>query len=107
MVKKIIGLLVVTAVLAAVHLAAAQKAPPVRRIGILGQAPATPSSSPPPRFSAAPFYEIIRQGLRELGYVEGQNIVIELRVAESDSQLAELVTELVGLQVEVIVAMGG
>jgi len=52
-------------------------------------------------------YEIIRQALRELGYVEGQNIVIELRDAESDSQLPELLTELVGLQVEVIVALGG
>jgi len=52
-------------------------------------------------------YEIIRQALRELGYVEGQNIVIELRDAESDSQLAERLTELVGLHVEVIVALGG
>ena len=39
--------------------------------------------------------------------MEGQNIVIELRDAESDSQLPELLTELVGLQVEVIVALGG
>jgi ABC-type uncharacterized transport system substrate-binding protein len=99
---KIIGLLVVTAVLTAVHLAAAQKAPPVRKIAILGQPPAPPLRAPPMRN-----YEIIRQALRELGYVEGHNIVIELRDAESDSQLAELLTELVGLQVEVIVALGG
>jgi putative ABC transport system substrate-binding protein len=105
--KKIVGLLVVTAVLAAMHLAAAQKASTVRRIGILGRTPAMPSSGPPTRFSPAPTSEIIRQGLRELGYVEGQNIVIDLRVAESDSQLAELVTELVGLKVDVIVALGG
>jgi len=105
--KKIIGLLVVTAVLASVHLAAAQKAPPVRRIGILARTAATPSSGPPTRFSPVPSYEIIRQGLHELGYVEGQNIIIERRVAESDSQLAEQVTELVGLKVDVLVALGG
>ena len=63
MVMKIIGLLVVTAVLPPVHLAAAQKAPPVRRIGILGQPPAPPLRAPPMRN-----YEIIRQALRELGY---------------------------------------
>jgi putative tryptophan/tyrosine transport system substrate-binding protein len=39
--------------------------------------------------------------------VEGQNIVIELRRAESDAQLAELVTELIGLKVDVLVALGG
>ena len=100
--KKILVLLVVTAVLASVHLAAAQKAPPMRKIAILGQAPAPPLRAPPMRN-----YEIIRQALRELGYVEGQNIVIELRDAESDSQLAERLTELVGLHVEVIVALGG
>src|SRR5262245_35158418 len=100
--KKSLVLLVVTAVLASVHLAAAQKAPPVRRIAILGQAPAPPLRAPPMRN-----YEIIRQALRELGYVEGQNLVIELRDAESDAQLAELLTELVGLHVEVIVALGG
>jgi putative ABC transport system substrate-binding protein len=108
MVKTIIGLLVVTAVLAAVHLAAAQKAPPVRRIGILGRAPAPRLRGlPPTRYSPMPFYETIRQALRELGYVEGQHIVIELRDAESDAQLAELFTELVGLHVDVIVALGG
>ena len=45
--KKILVLLVVIAVLASVHLAAAQKAPPMRKIAILGQAPAPPLRAPP------------------------------------------------------------
>jgi putative tryptophan/tyrosine transport system substrate-binding protein len=54
-----------------------------------------------------PFLEAFRQGLRELGYVEGQDIVIEYRFAEGrDEGLADLAAELVRLQVEVIVAGG-
>jgi putative ABC transport system substrate-binding protein len=48
--------------------------------------------------------DAFRQGLRDLGYVEGQNIVIEYRYAEGKSaRLAELATELVRLKVDVIV----
>jgi putative tryptophan/tyrosine transport system substrate-binding protein len=48
--------------------------------------------------------EAIRQGLRELGYVEGQNIVIEWRYAEGKSiRLPALAAELVRLKVGVIV----
>jgi putative tryptophan/tyrosine transport system substrate-binding protein len=43
-----------------------------------------------------------RQGLRDLGYVEGQNLLIEERHAEGDHQLAEPAAELVRLQPEVI-----
>jgi len=46
--------------------------------------------------------EAFRQGLRELGYVEGKNIVIEYRYADGK----ELVRELVGLKVDVIVTGG-
>src|SRR5262245_3653174 len=50
-------------------------------------------------------YEAFRQGLRELGYIEGQTIVIEYRYAEGKSErLAELAAELVRLNVDVIVA---
>ena len=49
-----------------------------------------------------------RQGLRELGYVEGKNIVIEWRYAEGKPQRArELATELVRLKVDIIVTAGG
>ena len=59
--------------------------------------------------SAAPARgtEAFRQTLRELGYVEGQTIVLELRWAEGRfERLPELVAELVGLKVDVLVAGG-
>jgi putative tryptophan/tyrosine transport system substrate-binding protein len=50
-------------------------------------------------------YEAFRQGLRELGYVEGQNIAIEYRSSEGkDERLLGLAAELVRLKVDVIVA---
>ncbi len=49
-----------------------------------------------------------RQGLRELGYVEGQNITVEYRFAEGRrDRLAKLAAELVGLKLNVIVASTG
>lgn len=49
----------------------------------------------------------VRQGLRELGYAEGKNIVIERRHADGKSdQLAALAAELVRLNVDVIVSSG-
>jgi putative ABC transport system substrate-binding protein len=73
--------------------AAPASAPPRQsRLGVLG---------PPERF--APF----REGLRELGYVEGQNLVVEYRdTADRTDQYAELATELVALPVDVIVTQG-
>ena len=51
--------------------------------------------------------EAFRQGLRELGYVEGKNIVIEYRFAEGKlDRLRELAAELVRLKVDVIVTRG-
>ena len=51
--------------------------------------------------------EAFRQGLRELGYVEGKNIVIELRSAEGKlDRLPALAAELVRLKVDVIVTAG-
>ena len=51
--------------------------------------------------------EAFRQGLRELGYVEGKNIVIEYRYAEGKlDRLASLAAELVRLKVDVIVTGG-
>jgi ABC-type uncharacterized transport system substrate-binding protein len=52
-------------------------------------------------------YEGFRQGLRELGYVEGKNIVIESRYAEGKvDRLPALLAELVRLKVDVIVSTG-
>src|SRR6516162_9852723 len=49
--------------------------------------------------------EVFRQELRELGYVEGRNILIEYRYAEGKlDRLPDLAVELVGLKVDLIVA---
>jgi len=81
-----------------VTLAEAQKAGKVYRIGWLRF-----RSSPP----AGPNHNAFRQKLRELGYVEGQNLVIEWRSAKGDAERRpELIAELVRLKVDVIVASG-
>jgi putative tryptophan/tyrosine transport system substrate-binding protein len=51
------------------------------------------------------FYEVLREGLRGLGWVEGRNIVIEYRSGD-EPRLAELATDLVRHNVEVIVTPG-
>jgi putative ABC transport system substrate-binding protein len=76
-----------------IHLAEAQQAEKVFRIGYLGSS----GSGPPQAF---------RQGLRDLGYVEGKNVVIEFRTRRGKSEWSELADELVGLKVDVIVAGG-
>ena len=54
------------------------------------------------------YFEAFRQGLRELGYVEGQNIAIEPRLAEGEhDRLPALAADLVRSKVDVIVAMSG
>jgi ABC-type uncharacterized transport system substrate-binding protein len=86
------------ALLAAPLAAEAQPAGKVWRIGFLG------NSSPGLEANlVGPF----REGLRELGYVEGQNLLIEYRWAEGKyERLAALVTELLARNVEVIVTAG-
>src|SRR5215813_2640423 len=55
---------------------------------------------------AESFKTNLREGLRELGYVEGQNIAFEFRSAEGKAdQLPKLAAELVGLKVDLIVAL--
>ena len=52
--------------------------------------------------------EAFQQGLRELGYVEGQNIVIEYRFAEGKiDRFPDLAAELARLKVDIIVSAGG
>src|SRR5437899_3146820 len=61
-----------------------------------------PGASPPPGSRM----EWFRQGLRDSGYVEGQNVAIELRYAEGGDRLRELAVELVLLNVSVIATAG-
>ena len=61
-----------------------------------------------PALSPAISLEAFRQGLRDLGYVEGQNLVIEYRYAEGSAErLPDLAAELVRLQVDVHGGSGG
>ena len=73
----------------------AQQSSKVWLIGFLGPAPA---------FASVPRVEALRTGLRELGYVEGKNAVIEFRWADGAAQMRELAAELVLLNVDVIFA---
>src|SRR4029077_135714 len=82
--------------LAAVHFAHAQQPKKIPRIGYL-------SSLDP--VSESTRSEAIRRSLRELGYIEGQNIAIEYRYAEGKwDRLPELAAELVRLKVDIILA---
>ncbi len=84
------------AFLAAPLTAEAQQAAKIARIGYLSGA--SLAASPHLR-------EAFRQGLRELGYVEGRNVVIEYRDAEGKPErFSALAAELVALKVDVIVA---
>jgi putative ABC transport system substrate-binding protein len=56
----------------------------------------------------AAFLAVFRQGLAETGYVEGQNVAIEYRLAEGHyDRLPSLAVDLVGRQVDLIVTAGG
>lgn len=81
-----------------VGMAEAQQPKKVWRIGVLV------SSSPSLTASRD---QALRRGLRELGYVEGQNIILEYRYAEGKlDRLPDLAAELVRLKVDVIVVGG-
>jgi putative ABC transport system substrate-binding protein len=89
--------------LAAPLLAVAQPAGPMRRIGMLRVAATSGVTS----VDFERNFEAFRQGLRDLGWVEGQNLTIEYRTTEGHTErLPALAAELVGLPVEVIVTMG-
>ena len=92
------SILVAVVLLAVAVKAEAQQPKKVPRIGyLLVQS----------RSTASPRIEPFREGLRELGYVEGKNIVIEWRGADGrDDRLPALVAELLRLKVDIIVTTG-
>jgi putative ABC transport system substrate-binding protein len=93
------SILVVVVLLAVAVIAEAQQPKKVPQIGYL-------SSSDPARESTRS--EVIRLALRELGYIEGQNIATEYRYAEGKpDRYPELAAELVRRKVDIIVAAGG
>ena len=98
--KRFVGLFAIFVTLAPCGaVALAQQPKKVPRIGYLSSLdPASESTRS----------EAIRLALRELGYIEGQNIAIEYRYAEGKlDRLPELAAELVRLKVDIIVVAGG
>jgi putative tryptophan/tyrosine transport system substrate-binding protein len=90
-------LLLIGLVLASLHFAEAQQPKKTPRIGYVS---GTGSSSNP-----GPYVEALRQGLRDLGHIDGKNIVIEFRGAEGKrTRIPSLVAELVQLKVDVLVS---
>jgi ABC-type uncharacterized transport system substrate-binding protein len=93
--RSTVGIILILALgfLVAPRAAEAQQPVKVHRIGVL-------------MFTSSPFaIEELRQGLRELGYVEGRNLTLEVRSAEGRRErLADVATELVRLPVDLIVA---
>ena len=84
--------------LAAPLAASAQQAGKVYRIGILETIPASQNATK---------LDALRNGLRDLGYVEGRNLIIEYRSADGRAErFPDLVSELVRLKVDLIVTRG-
>ena len=97
--RKSLGLLLIAAALGAGStIAEGQPLAKVPRIGFLH--PGSPSSG-------ASVVEVFRQGLRDFGWIEGQNIIFEYRYARGKRRrLPDLAAELVLLEVDVIVTGG-
>src|SRR4029453_1193881 len=91
--------LIAVILLAVAVIVEAQQPKKIPRIGFL---------SPVDAASESTRFEAIRQALRELGYIEGQNIAIEYRYSEGKrDRRSELADELVRLKVDIIVVAGG
>jgi putative ABC transport system substrate-binding protein len=98
MTRRAAALICALGVLAAPLAAGAQQSDKIYRVGFLG-------ASPPPSAGWSRTWGALVQGLRDLGYVEGRNLVIEARYSEGrDERLPGLANELVRLNVDVIVA---
>src|SRR5262245_63104465 len=96
--KKVVGLATCAVLLALSFPAGAQHPGKIPRIGFLGAASAS---------GYAPQLEAFRRGLRDLGYVEGKNIILEYRWAEGTyDRLPVLAAELVRLKPDLVLTHG-
>jgi putative tryptophan/tyrosine transport system substrate-binding protein len=94
MTRRCIGLFIILSLLVAPLVAHAQQSGKVYRIGVLAT-------------TYWPPFDSFREGLRELGYVEGQNLALEYRWAEQRTKLfPDLAADLVRGEVDVIVTWG-
>jgi putative tryptophan/tyrosine transport system substrate-binding protein len=92
--KKVLRFALFTLLYALSFPAHAQQPKKIPRIGVLAMVP-------------APHHDAFQQGLRDLGYTEGENIVIERRYAMGNlDKLPEIAAELVALKVDAIVSFG-
>ncbi len=99
--RGMLAAIIILSILAAPLAADAEQAKKIQRIGIL----LIDSPELPLRRA---LLDAFRQGLRDLGYVENQNVAIEYRSAEGKlERLPKLAAEQVGLKVDVIVTVGG
>jgi ABC-type sugar transport system substrate-binding protein len=88
------AVLFLVCLVAAPSAAEAQGAAKVYRLGILQPSPNSP---------AVNYTEALRQGLRDHGYVEGQNIVIELRRSRAPKENPALLADLLGRKIDILV----
>jgi putative ABC transport system substrate-binding protein len=89
-------MVVILALCAVLAPAEPQKSAKISRVGFLA-----------PQGRSLPLFDAFRRGISDLGYVEGQNIVIEPRFAEGHyERFPEIFAELVGLKVDVLVVTG-
>ena len=96
--RKVLGFAVSSMLLALCSSAIAQEPPKIWKIGVLVSTSASLNKARD---------EALRQGLRDLGYVEGQNIVMEYKYAEGRvDQLPQLARELIQQKPDVIVVGG-
>src|SRR5437773_1835433 len=96
--KQIFSCLLITFLLATASPAEAQQPKKIPRIGILTPGPVSPRLH---------FFEAFRHSLRDLGYVDGQNIIVEIQSADAKlERLPDLAADLVRLQVDSIVTEG-
>jgi ABC-type uncharacterized transport system substrate-binding protein len=99
MTTKIVGLALCAMLFAVCTSASAQQSKKIARIGFL-------FNTFPADFTSR--IDVFREGLRELGYVEGKTILFEFRYAEGNfDRLPDLAAELVRLNVDIIVVSGG